>query len=88
MIEFIHEAVNVEAQLAGDGTLRPQAFTWQGRRYPIETWGRQESREEEGRTLRCYLVQTASSQTWELCHDEKRAQWTLTRHWARHYGIV
>ena len=83
MIEFINEAVSVEVRKRQDGTALPLAFVWAGRRYQVESWGREHTATGDGQTCRCYLVQTAGAETWELCQDTKTAQWTLTRHWAR-----
>jgi hypothetical protein len=88
MIEFINELVSVEARQRKDGTALPLAFVWDGRRYQVESWGRQHVETRDGQDCRCYLVQTARAETWELCHNTKTAQWTLTRHWASKYRIV
>ena len=83
MMEFINEPVDVEVHLRRDGTIRPLAFAWRGRRFQIESWGRQSTERRKGHDLFCYLVQTAGMESWELCRDKKTAQWTLTRRWAR-----
>jgi PncC family amidohydrolase len=88
MLEFIDELVSVEVHVLPDGSVRPLAFVWQGHRYQIESWGRESTETRDGRTLRCYLIQTAGPQTWELCQDTETAQWTLTRHWADKYRAV
>ena len=88
MIEFINEPVGVETQTRRDGTLRPLAFVWQGRRFPIESWGRESSQTQAGRSYRSYLVQTAGPESWELRLDTETAQWTLVRHWASRTRIV
>jgi hypothetical protein len=88
MIEFINEPVAVEGQIRPDQTMRPLAFVWHSRRYAVLSWGREATKTQEGRTMNCHLVRTAGFETWELCQDTETAQWTLTRHWARKYGIV
>lgn len=88
MIEFINEPVIVEGQVRPDQTMRPLAFVWRGRRYAVLSWGREDTKTQEGRTVSCHLVRTAGFETWELCQDAETAQWTLARHWARKYGIV
>ena len=88
MVEFINESVSVELQARQDGTGRPVAFVWRGRRHQITSWGRETTETEEGRTLRCLLVQTAGPETWELCQDTETAQWTITRHWTTKHHVV
>lgn len=88
MVEYINEPVIVEVQARRDGTPRPMAFAWRSQRYAIAAWGRESSRTNDGRSVRCYLVQTAALETWELCQDIETAQWTLMRHWARKHLAV
>jgi hypothetical protein len=88
MLEFVNEPISVESRLRKDGTILPLAFTWRGQCYQIESWGRESAKEIDGRALHCYLIQTAGTATWELCHDIENAQWTITRHWARDSRII
>jgi hypothetical protein len=88
MVEFIAEAVDVEIQVRSDGTVRPIGFSWGGRRYRIESWGRESVEERDGRSLHCYLVQTRGGDTWELGRDTETAQWLLMRHWAARHQAV
>jgi hypothetical protein len=81
-VEFVNELVTAETVAHRDGTGRPLAFVWRGRRFPIEAWGRESTKTSGDRTRHCYLVQTAGPETWELCQDQETAQWTLVRHWA------
>jgi len=88
MVEFVAEAVSVEVQVRSDGEVRPLAFSWRGRGYQIESWGRHGVEVRDGRSLHCYLVQTPGGDTWELGQDTETAQWLLMRHWAvRHRAI-
>lgn len=81
MVEFVNEPVDVEIRVRSNGTGRPLAFVWRGRRYEVESWGREAHEEREGRAVRCHLVQTAGAGTWELCRDAETGVWTLTRRW-------
>ena len=87
-LEFINEPAGVEVRQRKDGSMLPLAFVWHGRRYGIESWGRESDKIADDRTVRCYLVQTAGAETWELCQDTKTAQWTITRRWAGRFRIV
>lgn len=87
-IEFIDEPASVEVRLRGDGTVVPMAFVWRGRRYLVEAWGREGSRDRQGQSWHTYSVQTSGLETWELAQDKETAQWTLTRHWAGKHHIL
>jgi hypothetical protein len=88
MLEFVNQPINVEVRLLPDGTVRPLAFVWRGRRYEIESWGRESKETQEGQPVHCYLVQTAGPEAWELCQNTETAQWTLARHWAEKHRAV
>jgi nicotinamide-nucleotide amidase len=83
MVEFVNEPINVEVQLRPDGTSRPLAFVWRGRRLQITSWGRQSAEAQDESARQCHLVQTADLETWELCQDTTTAAWMLVRHWAQ-----
>jgi PncC family amidohydrolase len=88
MFEFVNEPVSVEVQMRQDGTPRPLAFVWRGRRVQITSWGRQSAEVHDGRARTCHLIQTADLETWELCQDTETAHWTLVRHWAQQRRAV
>jgi nicotinamide-nucleotide amidase len=88
MFEFVNEPISVEVQVRQDGTVRPLAFVWHGRRMQIVSWGRQSSELQDGCMRTCHLVQTADLETWELCQDTNTAQWTLGRHWGHERRAV
>ena len=83
MVEFVDEAVSVETQLRRDGTARPSAFVWRGRRFQITSWGREGATTRDGRACHCHLVQTPDLESWELCQDTETVVWTLARRWPR-----
>lgn len=80
-LAFVNEPVVVEVRGKKGEDMVPLAFVWGGRRFEIDSWGREDLAVKSGRSLRCYLVQTAGGETWELCHDAESCQWMLTRHW-------
>ena len=82
MVEFINAPVVVEVHLRSDGALQPLAFVWRGQRFQVRSWGRESEEMRGGQVVRCYLVQTAGSKTWELCHEKETAHWLLVRAWA------
>lgn len=80
--QLVDKPVTVETRPGRGGKVRPVAFVWRSRRYAVESWGRERAVTVEGRSRRCYLVQTAGAETWELCQEIETAQWHLMRHWA------
>jgi PncC family amidohydrolase len=88
MVEFVNEPVSVEVQVRGDGRPRPLAFVWRGRRFQVESWGRESIETRDDRAAFCCLIQTASLETWELCQDTETAQWTLVRRWVGKHRAV
>jgi hypothetical protein len=69
------ESIPVEARFEPDGSLRPIAFEWQGRRFEIESHGRQW--EEHG--VYHFLVMVSGDQVFELVYLQEENQWQLER---------
>ena len=69
------ESIPVEARFEQDGSLRPIAFEWQGRRFEIESHGRQW--EESGKHH--FLVMVSGDQVFELVYLRQGNQWRLKR---------
>lgn len=65
--------VDVEAVPAADGHLHPVAFTWEGRRTVIRSWGRIWD-DAAGRHM---LVMAASGRVFELLHQPEQGTWRL-----------
>ena len=88
MVQFVNEPVSVETQLRKDGTARPSAFVWRGRRFQIASWGREGATTRDGRACHYHLIQTPDLETWELCQDAETGGWTLARRWPRERRAV
>lgn len=65
--------VDVEAELAADGRLHPVAFTWEGGRIVIRSWGRI----WDSAAGRHMLVMAASGRVFELVHQTEEGTWQL-----------
>ena len=61
-MKFVNEPVPVQVSVDADGSPQPLAFSWQGRRYEIASWGR--TWIEDG--VRCFLVMTPANEIFEL----------------------
>ncbi len=71
----MNEPIIVEARIGADGSVRPIAFVWQDRRYPIASIGRQWEDEGERRML----VMTPGDRVFELAHLPQEGAWRLRR---------
>ncbi|MDH7485055.1 MAG: hypothetical protein QHJ81_02130 [Anaerolineae bacterium] len=78
--QFVDEPIVVQARFDAQGQVRPVAFVWRSRTRYITEWGRQWV-EETGADAprRCFLVQTASGDTFELQLELKTLRWWLHR---------
>lgn len=63
----------VEARFAANGTIRVQAFTWQGRRLAVTGQGRQWTA-ADGRHV---LVMVPGERVFELAYAEPTGQWQV-----------
>ena len=61
-MRFVNDPVSVEIRLSADGTPRPAAFVWQGRRYEVANQGRTWVEDD----VQCFLVMTAAQEIFEL----------------------
>jgi hypothetical protein len=73
------EPTVVETRVEADGASHPQAFSWQGRRWQVESLGRrwQEGGEDH------YLVMAAGGQVFELTRSPNLGTWRLRPRSAR-----
>ena len=69
------KTIHVEAFFGEDGKIRPSAFVWDGRRFPILSLGRQW---QEG-WVRRFLVMTAGEQVFEISFNEDDGSWSMGR---------
>jgi hypothetical protein len=69
------EPIAVEARFERDGTLRPLSFDWKGRRYLVESQGRQ----WEEKDVQHFLVMVGEDQVFELAYFPSENQWKLIR---------
>ncbi len=78
---FVNEPVVVESRFLPGGEIEPTAFIWQGQTRRIVDHGRQWQEEDGGQTWHCYLVRSASNETFELKLDPAGGRWVLGRAW-------
>jgi hypothetical protein len=69
------EPIEVEAKFTADGSIKPQAFRWEGRLHPIAAVGRQWMQDGERR----FLVMTPDERVFELAYLVEAAAWRLRR---------
>jgi hypothetical protein len=73
-MRFVNEPVTVEVRIGAEGTPKPLAFAWEGRRYEVADWGR--TWIEDG--VRCFLVMTPTQEIFEI-HYLPDGRWMLAR---------
>ncbi len=64
----------MEVHVAQDGSLRPLAFAWKGRRRKVASLGRRWSAEDGEH----FLVRTSEGHVYELTYEESSGDWWLT----------
>lgn len=78
----------VQARFDTSGQLQPVAFVWRHRTRYVTSLGRiWQTEDDEGRSIRCFLVQTASADTFELQLNLSSLRWQLTRAWVTHHAV-
>lgn len=68
--------ITVEATFSSDGTIVPQAFFVNERRFVVAQQGRR-WRDDQGRHH--FLVMTPVDEVWELLFDPDELQWFIAR---------
>jgi hypothetical protein len=69
------EYSDVEATLDGSGQLLPVAFSYEGNRVVVVSYGRQWNTEEAHH----YLVMDSQRRVYELAHNRAEDRWVLKR---------
>ncbi|HEY70398.1 MAG TPA: hypothetical protein G4O08_07435 [Anaerolineae bacterium] len=71
----MNEIIEVETRVQSDGTLRPKAFRWRGRRYGITSMGRRWRHEG----IEHVLVMAPEGMPFELAYMHADGTWRLLR---------
>ncbi len=71
----MNEPIEVEARFDRDGTPRPTAFSWRGRRYVITSFGRR----WEHKGAQHMLVMAPEGEVYELAYLWGESPWRLLR---------
>ena len=80
---LVDEPVNMLLRVMPNGDVRPTSFVWRDRSCYVDTLGRQWEERVGGRTVRCFLIQSVDSQTYELHWDPDGDRWSVHRAWLR-----
>ena len=79
----VNEPVNTLWRVLPNGDIRPTSFIWRDKTRYVADVGRMWEERVGGRTLRCYLIQAADTNTFELRWDAAAAVWEIHRAWLR-----
>lgn len=80
---LVEEPVDALIRVMPDGVVLPTSFIWRNRTRYVADVGRQWEERVQGRRVRCYLIQSADNNTFELHWDPGENRWTLHRAWLR-----
>ena len=78
---IVNEPIDPLVRVMPNGQIRLTSFLWRDRTRYVSDAGRQWEERVEGRTLRCFLVQTVDGNTYELRWDPAGDLWTVHRAW-------
>ncbi len=78
---IVDEPINILVRALPTGQIQPTSFLWRDRNRYVSDVGRQWEERVEGRSLRCFLVQTVDNNTFELRWDPAGDAWTIHRAW-------
>lgn len=80
---LVNEPVDTLIRLMPDGAVRPTSFLWRDKTRYVADVGRQWEERREGKSLRCFLLQTVDASTFELRWDPAANTWMVHRAWLR-----
>jgi hypothetical protein len=80
---LVNESVRMLSRLGSGGAVRPTSFVWRDKTRYVDVIGRQWEERIGGKSVRCYLIQSVDSNTFEVRHDPSTDEWTLHRAWLR-----
>ena len=80
---LVNESVRMLTRLGSGGEVRPTSFVWRDKTRYVDVIGRQWEERVSGKTVRCYLIQSVDSNTFEVRHDPTADEWILHRAWLR-----
>ncbi|MFN8494783.1 MAG: hypothetical protein U0350_44685 [Caldilineaceae bacterium] len=80
---LVNEPINALVRMLPNGEIRPTSFLWRDKTRYVGDVGRHWEERIQGKTVRCYLIQTVDSNTFELHWDPADDAWLVHRAWLR-----
>lgn len=80
---LVDEAIEMLYRVTSSGEMLPTSFIWRDRTRYVAAVGRQWEERIDGKTYRCYLIQSVDNNTFEARWDPVENLWTLHRAWLR-----
>ncbi|MCB9159574.1 MAG: hypothetical protein H6644_06925 [Caldilineaceae bacterium] len=80
---LVDEQVDALVRVMPSGEIRPTSFLWRNKTRYVGDIGRTWEERVDGRTLRCYMVQSVDRNTFELRWDPAADVWSIHRAWLR-----
>lgn len=80
---MVDEEVDALVRVMPSGEIRPTSFLWRNKTRYVGDIGRTWEERVGGRTVRCYMIQSVDSNTFELRWDPAADTWSIHRAWLR-----
>lgn len=80
---LVNETITTHVRFAREGKVYPIAFTWQERIYYVAGLGRQWTETINNIEWHCFMVQTRTGDTVQLCWNRQTNEWRLLAAWWR-----
>jgi hypothetical protein len=84
---LVNEPVRMLTRMGSGGEAHPTSFVWRDKTRYVDVIGRQWEERVSGKSVRCYLIQSVDSNTFEVRHDPVTDEWTLHRAWLRDLAV-
>lgn len=80
---IVDEEVRMLWRVLQNGEIRPTSFVWRDKTRYVDQVGRQWEERSGGKTMRCWMIQAVSGETYEVRWDPAADVWSIHRAWIK-----